>query len=121
MSVARIRAIPLLLVLSLACHSGKSSQPNDQPETKNPPTHLTVINQGFLDMDIYALPQDGARIRIGTSNGNTTEKFTIPDFLVRVPIQMRFQLVPIGGNRAPRTQLIAVSPGDEVELTVPPA
>ena len=125
MSVRRlscvIPVIPLLLVLALACHSGKSGQPGDQPEEKNPPTHLTVVNQGFLDMDIYAMPQDGARVRIGTSNGNATQQFVIPDFLVRTPIQMRFQLVPIGGNHSPRTQYISVSPGDDVELTIPPA
>jgi hypothetical protein len=113
----RIRVAPLLLALSLACHSGK---PGENPEP-NPPTHLTVINQGFLDMDVYAVPQDGARVRIGTSTGNATQQFVIPDFLVRSPVQMRFVLLPIGGNYAPRTQLISVSPGDDVELTIPPA
>ncbi len=104
------------VVLVLACHSGK---PGEKPEP-NPPTHLTVINQAFLDMDIYAVPQDGSRVRIGTSNGNSTQHFTIPDFLVRTPIQMRFVMVPIGGNYTPRSQFISVSPGDEVELTIPP-
>jgi hypothetical protein len=118
----RIRVIPMLLLaqLVLACHSGKSGQPGDQPEP-NPPTHLTVINQAFLDMDIYAVPQDGGRVRIGTSNGNSTQHFTIPEFLVRTPIQMRFILVPIGGNHDPRTQYINISPGDEVDLTIPPS
>jgi hypothetical protein len=110
----------MLAQLTLACHSGKSGQPGDQAEP-TPQTHLTVINQGFLDMDIYALPQDGARVRIGTANGNATQTFRIPDFLVRTPITMRFQLVPIGGNYSPRTQSITVNPGDDVELTVPPA
>lgn len=107
----------MLLVVSLACHSGK---PGEKPEP-NPPTHLTVINQGFLDMDVFALPQDGSRVRIGTSTGNSTQHFTIPDFLVRTPIEMRFLMIPIGGNYAPRSQAIQVQPGDEVELTIPPA
>jgi len=117
----RTRVVPMLLLsLALACHSGKSDQPNDGAEPV-PKTTLTVINQGFLDMDVYALPQDGARIRIGTSNGNTTQHFNLPDYLVRTPITMRFLMVPIGGNYAPRSQMIQVNPGDEVDLTIPPA
>ena len=109
-----------MLVLALACHSGKSAQPD--PDAGPPPkTTLTVINQAFLDMDVYALPQDGARIRIGTSTGNSTMHFDIPSFLVRTSTTMRFLMVPIGGNYAPRSQLIQVNPGDEVDLTIPPA
>jgi len=107
-------------VLTLACHSGQGGQPGDQAEPI-PKTHLTVTNQAFLDMDIYALPQDGARVRLGSVSGNSTEHLTIPDYLVRTPITMRFLLIPIGGNYSPRSQLIQVNPGDEVELTIPPA
>lgn len=110
----------LLLSLALACHSGKSGQPNDEAQPI-PKTTLTVINQGFLDMDVFALPQDGPRVRIGTSNGNTTQHFDLPNYLVRTSITMRFMMIPIGGNYAPRSQMIQVNPGDEVELTIPPA
>jgi hypothetical protein len=110
----------LCLSLALACHSGSSATPGEQPEPQ-PKTQLTVINQGFLDMDVYALPQDGARVRIGTSNGNTTQHFTIPDYLVHTSTTMRFLMIPIGGNYAPRSQQIQVNPGDEVELQIPPS
>jgi len=110
----------MLSLLALACHSGSSGQPGDQAEPI-PKTHLTVINQGFLDMDIYALPQDGARVRLGSVTGNSTEHMTIPDYLVRTPITMSFLMIPIGGNYAPRSQIIQINPGDEVELTIPPA
>ena len=110
----------MLLALALACHSGSSAQPNDEAGPP-PKTTLTVINQGFLDMDVYALPQDGARVRVGTSNGNSTQHFTIPNYLVRTPITMRFLMIPIGGNYAPRSQMIQVNPGDEVELQIPPS
>jgi hypothetical protein len=110
----------LLLSLALACHSGKSDQPETGAEPI-PKTTLTVINQGFLDMDVYALPQDGARVRIGTSNGNSTQHFDLPRYLVQTSTTMRFLMVPIGGNYAPRSQMIQVNPGDEVDLTIPPA
>jgi hypothetical protein len=116
----RIRVTPLLLVLALACHSGKSSQPGEAPEPA-PKTYLTVVNQAFLDMDVYALPESGSRLRLGTVNGNSTQQFRIPDFLVRTPVVMRFRLDPIGGNHAPVSQAISIQPGDNVELTVPPA
>jgi hypothetical protein len=116
----RIRVVPILLLLAVACHSGKSGQPGDQPEP-TPQTHLTVVNQAFLDMDIYVLPQDGARVRLGTATGNATQTFRIPDFLVRTPITMRFLCVPIGGNHSPVSQSVSVSPGDDVELQIPPA
>lgn len=116
-----MRVAPIVLLsLALACHSGRSGQPDDQAEPV-PKTTLTVINQGFLDMDVYALPQDGARVRIGTSNGNTTQHFNLPTYLVRTPVAMRFLMIPIGGNYAPRSQLIQVNPGDEVDLTIPPS
>ena len=116
----RLRVVPILLTLAVACHSGKSGQPNDQAEPV-PKTTLTVINQAFLDMDVYALPQDGARLRIGTVTGNSTQHFDLPDYLVRTSTAMRFLMVPIGGNYAPRSQSIQVNPGDEVDLTIPPA
>jgi hypothetical protein len=110
----------MLLVLAAACHSGTGGQPGDAAEPV-PKTTLTVVNQAFLDMNVYALPQDGARVRIGTVTGNSTQTFRLPEYLVRTPITMRFLLDPIGGNRAPISNTISVSPGDNVELQIPPA
>jgi hypothetical protein len=118
-----MRVIPMLLVaawLALACHSGPSGHPNDQTEPALP-TNLIVVNQGFLDMDIFAVPQGGGRQRLGTATGNSTQTFRIPDYMVRTSITLRFLCVPIGGDRSPVSEAINVNPGDDVQLTIPPA
>ncbi len=115
----RTRFVPIL-ALALACHSGKSGEPDMQPQEAQPETTLTVANQGFVDMDIYVLPQGGSRIRLGTSTGNSTSTMKIPAFLVNIPTTLRFLCSPIGGNRSPVSQSISVTAGDDVELQIPP-
>ena len=86
----------------------------------NTPTLLIVDNQSFPDMTIYAL-EGGRRVRLGLAGGNSQTKFTLPKYLVRSMTSIRFQADPIGSNRAPVSDEISVSPGDEVTLRIPPA
>lgn len=83
------------------------------------PTTLRVRNQNFLDMNIYVL-RGGVRSRLGTATGNSTATFRIPPSFVQVLTVLRFQADPIGGRSAPVSEEITVSPGDEVELLIPP-
>ena len=84
-----------------------------------PPTRLKVENQAFLDMNIFVF-RSSQRIRLGTVNGNSTTRLTIPANLIFGATPLRFQADPIGGSRQSISQEITVSPGDEVVLTIPP-
>lgn len=107
-----------LAVAALAAACTHNQNPNQTAEPQ-PVTRLRVQNQAFLDMTIYVYrgPQ---RLRLGTANGNSTSRFTIPASLIFGATPLRFQADPIGSNRASISEEITVSPGDEVTLLIPP-
>jgi hypothetical protein len=104
------------VALVSACATNKNPDEMAEPV---PPTRLRVENQAFLDMNIYVY-RSSQRIRLGTVNGNSTARMTIPPSLIFGATPLRFQADPIGGNRASISQEITVSPGDEVTLVIPP-
>ena len=105
-----------LATLAAGCSRNKSS---DEPVEPTPVTRLRVQNQAFLDMTIY-IYRGPQRLRLGTANGNSTTRFTIPPTLIFGATALRFQADPIGSNRASISEEITVQPGDEVTLLIPP-
>jgi hypothetical protein len=106
----------VMLMSTFGCHSGK-------PETGAAPNAgatLTVENQGFTDMNIYAVSGTIGRVRLGQVVGNTTQRIPIPGYLVQSGGTIRFIADPIGASRAPISDEILVSPGDTISLTIPP-
>ena len=102
--------------LAVGCSQNKQS---DEAAEPTPVTRLRVQNQAFLDMTIYVY-RGSQRLRLGTANGNSTSRFTIPASLIFGATPLRFQADPIGSNRASISEEITVSPGDEVTLLIPP-
>ena len=116
---ARRAAWMLALVcatLAAGCSRNKNADETLEPV---PVTRLRVQNQAFLDMTIYVY-RNSQRLRLGTANGNSTTRFTIPSSLIFGATPLRFQADPIGSNRASISEEISVSPGDEVTLLIPP-
>jgi hypothetical protein len=93
--------------------SAATSQESERPTT------LRVRNQGFLDVNVYAV-RGGQRVRLGMVTGNTTQVLRIPPFLLNGITPLRFQADPIGNQRTPTSEEIVVSPGDEVQIFIPP-
>ncbi|MDB4880054.1 MAG: hypothetical protein JWL60_1500 [Gemmatimonadetes bacterium] len=121
---ARRRTVAVTMALVLAATAGCFQQraepdPNIAAEPVAP-TRLRVENQAFLDMTIYVY-RGSQRIRLGQASGNSVTRMTIPANLIFGSTPLRFQADPIGGQRAPITQEISVSAGDEVVLTLPPS
>lgn len=83
------------------------------------PTTLRVRNQGFLDVNVYAV-RGSQRVRLGTVTGNSTQVLRIPGFLMNGITPLRFIADPIGNQRTPTSDEIVVTPGDEVQLFIPP-
>ncbi|HEY7636427.1 MAG TPA: hypothetical protein VH763_12815 [Gemmatimonadales bacterium] len=81
---------------------------------------LTVENQGFTDMTIYAVSGTTGRVRLGQVTGNTTQRLSVPGYLVQSGGTLRFVADPIGGSRRPVSDELLVSPGDSLTLTIPP-
>ena len=109
-----------LLVIMAVAGSGCNRNRVETEVDPNAATLLVVDNQAFPDMTIYAL-EGGRRVRLGLAGGNSQTKFTLPKYLVRNLTSIRFQADPIGSSRAPVSDEITVSPGDEVTLRIPPA
>lgn len=113
-----LRSFALVLLLTTAvtdCYRSKGSSIIDE----QPRTTVVVDNQNFLDFTIYLIA-GGQRIRLGLAGGNRRTRFTIPPQFIFGTVTLQFQADPIGGNRAPVSYPVSVSPGDEVELTIPP-
>jgi hypothetical protein len=87
--------------------------------TEVAPTSVRVRNQGFLDVNVYAV-RGGQRVRLGTVTGNSAQVLRIPDYLLSGTTPLRFIADPIGSQRQPTSEEIMVSPGDEVTIYVPP-
>jgi hypothetical protein len=112
-------ALAGLLVTPVACHSGGPPETGDDSQMVAETT-LEVTNQWFADMDIYVV-HSGQRLRLGLATGNATTDFVIPRAIVNGPsIQLRFLADPVGGTHSPVSDEITVSPGDAVQLTIPP-
>lgn len=117
----RIAIRTMLLAGMTAALAACSHQVRPDEGTGGPraPTTVTVENQGFTDMTIYVI-SSGARMRLGLAVGNTTTKFKIPDYLVGGLTPLQFLADPVGGTRAPVSDQITVSPGEDVHLTISP-
>ncbi|MEJ7811957.1 MAG: hypothetical protein WKG32_16210 [Gemmatimonadaceae bacterium] len=113
-----IAALVLLAVVApTACRSGQPS--TDQRETPLSRATVRVENQSSFDMNIYVL-RSSERIRLGTTTANSTSTYVLPAYLVSSTITLRFLADPIGANRTPVSEEIAVRPGEQVRLTIPP-
>ena len=99
----------------VACATNKYASQGSQQQ---PPTMLVVRNDNFLDHGVYLL-FGSQRIRLGVATGNATSKFVIPSQYVFGVSSLQFLLDPIGSRAMPVTDKVNVSPGDEIDLTIP--
>ena len=74
---------------------------------------LTVVNDNWLDMKIYAL-RLGTRYRLGTVTSLSTEKFELPAHLQPSIAEVQLLAVPIGGTQGVVSPAVYPSDGDEV-------
>lgn len=120
----RIRSITFALAVATlgaaACTTPRQTGASGSANPANAVTTIKVVNQAFLDMDVYVLPQNGARLRLGTATGNTSTVLTIPQTAIFGPTELRFIADPIGGQHAEVSTSILVTPGDQVVMTIPP-
>lgn len=108
-----------LAALSSACARNPRPGGAEYAAADTATTTVRVQNQAFLDANVYVL-RGSVRVRLGTVTGNSTAVLTIPRSLVTIVTPLRFVSIPIGGTRAPVSEEIAVSPGDEVGIVIPP-
>ena len=114
-----LATLPLVLALVLAIASAACYGKGKNAPTPVERTTVFVDNRGFLDRNIFVV-RGGQRVRLGTVTGNSQATFTIPASMVGSATSLRFIADPIGAPRPPVTEEINVSPGDRIQLTIPP-
>jgi hypothetical protein len=111
------RSLTLVLAIaSIGCRTGNASRKTDDGPVR---TTIDVQNQDFNDMTVYVIV-NGARTRLGMAPGNKTTVLTIPEYLLTGTSFLRFVADPIGGNRAPVTEEVDVTPGDQLVMIINP-
>ena len=76
---------------------------------------LSVKNENFLDMDVYAVA-DGLATRVGTVTGNSSRRFVL-DASVATQ-DLRIVATPIGGNGRASSGTISVVPGQTIDFRI---
>src|SRR5690349_20113358 len=105
-----------LLLIVAGCNAFRHGS---DPAVQAGATTLEVDNQGFVDMTVYAV-RNSQRLRLELATRNHKTTMTIPLGLIGGITTLRFIADPIGGTRASVSQEISVTPGDTVELLIPP-
>jgi len=102
------------LVLS-ACASG-ANRASTRPDSA--PVSLTVTNQNWLDVDVFAI-RGSTRYRLGAVGGNSSAMLRIPASLIARG-ELQLMADPIGSNDVYVSDVIPVTPDQSLQLTVAP-
>jgi hypothetical protein len=112
----RIRKALLLAacVAMPACATGGANVSQEEPAV------VVVDNRALLDHTIYVL-RGAQRLRLGVASGLRKTRLNLPASIILGTTTLRFLADPIGGSRNPVSEEINIVPGDEIQLTRPPA
>jgi hypothetical protein len=114
----RSRSVALIcvLVLAVAC-TPKRAGSGDAPGRVD--TYLVVNNLQTEMFTIYVT--DGSRrLRVGSAAPLRKTRMLIPRSIIFPAVQLQFLAQPQGNAPAPISELIAVSPGDEIGISIGP-
>jgi hypothetical protein len=95
------------------CRSSNAYDPDVPMERR---VLLSVKNDNFLDMDIYAV-SSGLATRVGTATGLATARFALSPALWEAG-DFRIVAAPIGGNGRASSGALAVHSGDQIDFTI---
>lgn len=118
--LSRLLLVPILTLLAAgACARQSAESEGDGVEPVRASTTVRVENRSFDNVVVYVLSSSGMRRRLGEVSGTSSMTFEIPRNMIFGATSLRFQVDPIGSSRAPISQDIVVSAGDQVQLVVP--
>lgn len=119
--MAFLRAPALLLVLlTLSCSSGGTPDTAPAPEPGDQ-LRARIDNRASVDMDIYALRNDGERIRLGFVPGGETAVFALPPTVTTGASSIRFEARPVRrGGESVISEVFGVHTGEEIAWSISP-
>ncbi|HEU4586338.1 MAG TPA: hypothetical protein VFR95_11340 [Gemmatimonadaceae bacterium] len=112
----RLVVLVCILALAVAC-SPKRAGGGGAPERVD--TYVVVNN---LQTELYTIyVTDGSRrVRVGTATPLRKTRMRVPPGMIFPAVQLQFLAQPQGNAPAPISELIAVSPGDEIGISIGP-
>lgn len=110
----RYAVLGAALLLS-ACASGAN---RGSTRLESAPVLLTVTNQNWLDVDVFAI-RGSTRYRLGTVGGNSSATLRIPSTLIARG-ELQLMADPIGSSDVYVSDVIPVAPDQSLQLTVAP-
>lgn len=87
------------------------------PAAANGEVLVRVRNHNWADMTVYVV-RNGTRARLGTVTSMTESVFPVPRGFGMAHADVQLLADPIGSNHGYRTDLILVSPGQTIDLTL---
>jgi hypothetical protein len=110
----------LVLLLTLACGGGGAPNPAPDPESGDQP-RVRIDNRASLDMDIYAVRNDGERVRLGFLSGGERAVFALPATVTSGTTTIRFEARPVRRGGDPIiSEIFGVHAGEEIAWSISP-
>jgi len=110
----------LLILLTLSCSSGGAPDTAPAPDSGDQ-LQARIENRASLDMDIYALRNDGGRIRLGFVPGGENAMFALPSTVTAGASTIRFEARPARrGGEPVISEVFGVHTGDEIAWSISP-
>jgi hypothetical protein len=109
-----------MLLLSLACGRGGAPNPAPDPDSGDQP-RVRIDNRASLDMDVYAVRNDGERVRLGFVSGGEKAVFRFPATVTSGTTTIRFEARPVRrGGEPVISEIFAANTGEEIAWSIPP-
>ena len=111
----RLRVAAVALFAATACfHNGP--QPDEDVDIRPDPIPIRVINENYLDMNVYMVANSVTR-RLGTVNGNGKGDFSVPWSAV-ASSSVTLVGVPIGGSGRAVSGALNVGVGQAISFRI---
>lgn len=108
----------LLILLTLSCSGGGAPDTAPAPDSGDQ-LRARIENRASLDMDIYAVRNDGERIRLGFVPGGETAVFALPSTVTAGASTIRFEARPVRrGGEAVVSEIFGVHTGEEIAWSI---
>lgn len=114
---ARLQLTMFAIVLGTICAACRSNNAYEVGRDAQA-VGLVVKNEGFADVDVYAVAS-GLATRVGTVNGGNTRRFDLNASIYSTP-DLRIVATPIGGNGRASSGPIVVNRGNTIYFTIAP-
>jgi hypothetical protein len=109
-----------MILLALSCSGGGAPDTAPAPDSGDQ-IRARIENRASLDMDIYAVRNEGDRIRLGFVPGGETVAFALPPNVTAGVTTIRFEARPVRrSGESVLSELFGVHTGEDITWSISP-